>query len=39
MRIIVMPGLRLSFPCSVHAGNGRVSKVIVCVRSSSRGTT
>ena len=40
MWVIVRPSLRLSFSWSVHAGNGRVAKVIVCrVRSRSRGTT
>ena len=31
MWIIVRPSLRLSFPWSVYAGNGRVAKVIVYV--------
>ena len=39
MWVIIRPGLRMSFAWSVHADNGRVVKVIVCVRSRSRGTT
>ena len=39
MWVIVRPGLRLYFSWSVRADNGRVAKMIVYVRSRSRGTT
>ena len=39
MWIIARSDLRVSFPWSIYAGNDCVAKVIICVRSRSRGTT